>query len=91
MWFGIAVPATFTNSMIKYLQSRLALSFRNRLTKHVHRSYLEAKTYYKVINLDSRIENADQYVLLCSRRARVVAGPCVYKDVFFFFSAEYLT
>ena len=48
-------------TQIKYLQSRLALSFRNRLTKHVHGLYLDAKTYYKVLNLDSRIENADQY------------------------------
>ena len=51
-----------TGPQIKFLQSRLALNFRNRLTKHVHRMYLEAKTYYKVVNLDSRIENADQYV-----------------------------
>jgi len=45
---------------IKYLQSSLALNFRSRLTKHVHDAYMDSKTYYKVSNLDSRIENADQ-------------------------------
>lgn len=62
MWFGIAIPATFTNSMIKYLQSKLAISFRTRLTDHIHQKYLESKTYYKIINLDSRIDNADQLI-----------------------------
>jgi len=45
---------------IKYLQSSLALNFRSRLTKYVHDTYMDSKTYYKVSNLDSRIENADQ-------------------------------
>lgn len=58
----IALPATYTNSMIRYLQSRLALSLRSKLTNHVHSVYMEKNTYYKAINLDNRIDGADQLI-----------------------------
>ena len=68
-WFAIAVPATYTNSMIRYLQSKLAIAFRTRLTRHVHDLYLDQIVYYKVLNLDSRIgSGADQ--LICTDIAR---------------------
>ncbi|KAJ3124384.1 hypothetical protein HK100_011251 [Physocladia obscura] len=59
-WFLIAIPATYTNSMIKYLQSKLAMSLRSRMTTHIHQVYLEKNTYYKTQNLDNRLEGVDQ-------------------------------
>jgi ATP-binding cassette subfamily D (ALD) long-chain fatty acid import protein len=29
-WLAIAIPATFTNSMLEYLQSELGLAYRTR-------------------------------------------------------------
>lgn len=62
-WFAIAIPATYTNSMIRYLQSKLSIGFRTRLTDYIHKLYLDnEKTFYKAINLDSRIQGADQFI-----------------------------
>ncbi|KAJ2452845.1 ATP-binding cassette long-chain fatty acid transporter pxa1 [Coemansia sp. RSA 2336] len=62
-WFAIAIPATYTNSMIRFLESKLALSFRTRLTQYVHDLYLnENRNYYKLQALDSRIAHPDQFI-----------------------------
>lgn len=48
---------------IRYLQQKLSISFRTRLTRYIHDLYLSPKnTFYKVVNLDSRIEGPDQFV-----------------------------
>ncbi|GAA6006497.1 uncharacterized protein JCM10292_003794 [Rhodotorula paludigena] len=63
-WMAVAVPATYTNSMLNYLQSKLAIAYRTRLTKKVHEDYLDGTTFYALGNLDDRIKNADQLIVV---------------------------
>ncbi|RHZ52038.1 ATP-binding cassette long-chain fatty acid transporter PXA2 [Aspergillus thermomutatus] len=56
-WMIVAVPATFTNSMCK-----LALSYRKRLTDHIHDKYLSNMTFYAISALDDRVKNPDQLI-----------------------------
>ncbi|KAJ3089093.1 hypothetical protein HK102_007226 [Quaeritorhiza haematococci] len=61
-WMLVALPATYTNSMLTFLQNKLAIGFRTRLTNYLHDKYLADLTFYKVGNLDDRIKNADQCI-----------------------------
>lgn len=61
-WMLIAVPATFTNSMLSYHQAELALRYRTRLTQHIHDKYLSELTFYGISALDDRIKNPDQLI-----------------------------
>lgn len=65
-WMMVAVPATFTNSMLQYLQGTLAVRFRDRLTENILDQYLPDEQnnpmYYSIHNLDDRIKNADQLI-----------------------------
>lgn len=64
-WMIVAIPATFTNSILQYLQGNLALRYRTRLTDHILKQYLpdsDNPVYYSIHNLDDRIKNADQLI-----------------------------
>ncbi|KAE9410674.1 adrenoleukodystrophy protein [Gymnopus androsaceus JB14] len=69
-WLLVAIPATWTNSWLSYIQSKLAIAYRTRLTNLVMQEYLGeknevgpgGKVYYKISNLDDRIKNPDQMI-----------------------------
>jgi ATP-binding cassette subfamily D (ALD) long-chain fatty acid import protein len=61
-WMTVAIPATFTNSMLSYHQCKLSLQYRTRLTNYVHSKYLSQMTFYTLSALDDRIKNADQLI-----------------------------
>lgn len=59
-WIGVSIPATFINSLLKYLEGKLALAFRTRLVKYGYELYFQKQTYYKIGNLDSRLSAPDE-------------------------------
>lgn len=61
-WMMVAIPATFTNSMLSYHQCKLSLQYRTRLTNYIHNKYLSRMTFYTLSALDDRIKNADQLI-----------------------------
>ncbi|KAJ7434747.1 ABC transporter transmembrane region 2-domain-containing protein, partial [Mycena galericulata] len=60
LWFALAIPSTYTNSMIRHLQSKLSLRLRTRLTRYTHDLYLSSAPdlrYYR-----TGLEGVDQYI-----------------------------
>ncbi|KAF8067672.1 ABC transporter transmembrane region 2-domain-containing protein [Lyophyllum atratum] len=60
LWLLLAIPSTYTNSLIRHLQSKLSLSLRTRLTRYTHDLYLSSSPdlrYYR-----SGLEGVDQYI-----------------------------
>lgn len=52
-WLLVAIPATWTNSWLSYVQSKLALAYRTRLTEEIMTKYLgdeesNDKIFYKL-------------------------------------------
>ncbi|TFY65690.1 hypothetical protein EVG20_g5401 [Dentipellis fragilis] len=64
LWFLLAIPSTYTNSMIRHLQARLALRLRTRLTRYTHDLYLSSEPYLRYYRVASEgaLEGVDQYI-----------------------------
>lgn len=80
-WCGLGGFAAYTNSMIKYLESKVSIAFRTRLTRYVHDLYLnENLNYYKLSNLDGGVgHGADQFItqdltLFCASAANLYSS-----------------
>lgn len=63
-WLSIGAVSSYTNSMIKFLQSKISIAFRTRLTRYIHDLYLSPQSaYYKLHNLDGGAgQGADQFI-----------------------------
>ncbi|KAF2668815.1 putative peroxisomal ABC transporter [Microthyrium microscopicum] len=63
-WIGIGTVASYVNAMIKYLQSKVAIAFRTRLTRYIHDLYLNDNlNYYKLVTTDGGVGlQADQFI-----------------------------
>jgi len=63
-WLSVGAISSYTNSMIKFLQSKISIAFRTRLTRYIHDIYLSPElAYYKLHNLDGGAgQGADQYI-----------------------------
>jgi ATP-binding cassette, subfamily D (ALD), peroxisomal long-chain fatty acid import protein len=91
-WLSVGTLASYTNSMIKFRQSKISIAFRTRLTRYIHDLYLNSNlNFYKLSNLDGGIgQGADQFItqdltLFCSAAASLYSSlgkPLV--DIFVF-------
>lgn len=91
-WLSVGTLASYTNSMIKFLQSKISIAFRTRLTRYIHDLYLNPNlNYYKLTNLDGGVgQGADQFItqdltLFCTAAASLYSSlgkPLV--DIFVF-------
>lgn len=63
MTYNVAF-GSYTNAAIKFLQSKVAIAFRTRLTRYIHDLYLNDNlNYYKLLNLDGGVgQGVDQFI-----------------------------
>ena len=80
-WLSVGVIGSYTNSMIKFLQAKISIAFRTRLTRYIHDLYLGSHmAYYKMHALDGGIEHgADQFIcrdltLFCDNAANLYSS-----------------
>lgn len=63
-WMSVGVVSSYTNSMIKFLQSKISIAFRTRLTRYIHDLYLnKSLAYYKLHNLDGGVGHAADHFI----------------------------
>lgn len=53
-------PSAIVNSGLDYYNRKLAICFRQNLTKHFQKEYLQKMCFYQMTNLDTRISHPDQ-------------------------------
>jgi ATP-binding cassette subfamily D (ALD) long-chain fatty acid import protein len=80
-WLGIGTFASYTNAMNNFLQSKISIAFRTRLTRYIHDLYLnENMNYYKLTNLDGAVgQGVDQFItqdltLFCASAAGLTSS-----------------
>jgi ATP-binding cassette, subfamily D (ALD), peroxisomal long-chain fatty acid import protein len=80
-WLGLGSFASYVNSMIKFLESKVSIAFRTRLTRYIHDLYLNDNlNYYKLSNLDGGVgQGADQFItqdltLFCASAANLYSS-----------------
>ncbi|KAM7224567.1 peroxisomal long-chain fatty acid import protein 2 [Rhypophila decipiens] len=80
-WCGLGGFASYTNAMIKFLESKVSIAFRTRLTRYIHDLYLNDNlNYYKLSNLDGGVgQGADQFItqdltLFCAAAANLYSS-----------------
>ncbi|KAH8179501.1 ABC transporter transmembrane region 2 domain-containing protein [Sarocladium implicatum] len=80
-WCGLGGFASYTNAMIKFLESKVSIAFRTRLTRYIHDLYInENHNYYKLPNLDGGVgHGADHFItqdltLFCASAASLYSS-----------------
>ncbi|THH32565.1 hypothetical protein EUX98_g1608 [Antrodiella citrinella] len=82
LWFLLAIPSTYTNTMIHHLQAKLSLRLRTRLSRYTNDLYLSSAPdlrYYRVGH-EGGLDGVDQYITAdVSAFCEAVAG--IYGNV----------